>query len=231
MTAFFVTGTNTEVGKTWISQALLLAAGAKGLRTVAVKPVAAGCDETPDGLRNQDALALQQAVTAKLDYERINPVALEPPIAPHIAAESAGVELSVDFLADCCRRVLSEPHDFALIEGAGGWRVPLNRNETLADLAARLETPVILVVGMGLGCLNHALLTAEAIQRDGLTLAGWVANSTGPAMACLEENTSTLESRLSAPLLGRVPFLPGGPAATAAPYLDLAPLLSHSASS
>lgn len=226
MSAFFVTGTNTEVGKTWISQALLLAARADGLRTLAIKPVAAGCESTPAGLRNEDALALREAMTAELDYERINPVALEPPIAPHIAAQQAGLQLSVESLAKHCRSVLAEPHDFGLIEGAGGWRVPLNDGETMADLVRALDLPVILVVGMGLGCLNHALLTAEAIRADGLRLAGWVANCTGPAIPFLAENLASLEARLDAPLLGQVPFTPGRSAAAAATRLNLAPLLS-----
>lgn len=221
MTPFFVTGTNTEVGKTWVSQALLHAAKAKGLRTIAIKPIAAGCDRTPAGLRNEDALLLQDAMTESLAYSQINPIALEPAIAPHLAAERVGLELSVGYLAQRCHETLREVHDFALIEGAGGWRVPLNRNETLADLAVALRTPVILVVGMGLGCLNHALLTVEAIQRDGLRLAGWVANSIGPPMPCLEQNIETLRSRLQAPLLGEIPFLPDKSLTSAADRLDI----------
>lgn len=208
MTAFFVTGTDTEVGKTWVSQALLHAAKNRGLRTIALKPIAAGCGRSPAGLRNQDALLLQEGITESLVYSQINPIALERAIAPHLAADAVGMELSVGYLLQRCRETLREVHDFALIEGAGGWRVPLNRSETLADLAIALQIPVILVVRMGLGCLNHALLTAEAIQRDGLRLAGWVANSIGPPMPCLEQNIASLQSRLPAPLLGAIPFLP-----------------------
>lgn len=231
MNRFFVTGTNTEVGKTWVSRALLLAAKARGLRTIAIKPVAAGCERTPSGLRNEDALHLQEAMTGDLLYQQINPIALEPPIAPHIAAQAVGLELSADYLALRCSETLREPHDFALIEGAGGWRVPLNRRETLADLAVALQLPVIMVVGMELGCINHALLTAEAIRRDGLRLAGWVANSPAEAMPCLEENIASLRDRLSAPLLGQIPFLPDQPPETAAEKLDLDILLKSGAAS
>jgi dethiobiotin synthetase len=221
MNPFFITGTNTEVGKTWTSRALLLAAHAKGLRTIALKPVAAGCERTSEGLRNEDALLLQQVMTEPLAYDQVNPVALEPAIAPYIAAEQIGRALSVDALAQHCADVLRRPHDFALIEGAGGWRVPLNNRETLADLAIALQTPVILIVGMSLGCLNHALLTAEAIERDGLTLAGWIANSPSPAMDCLEQNVATLNARLSVPCLGQVPFLAGKTPEEASRYLML----------
>lgn len=228
MKDFFVSGTNTEVGKTWVCRALLLAAKSQGLRTIAVKPIAAGCERTPGGLRNEDALLLQDAVTEPLLYQQINPVALEPAIAPHIAAERVGLDLSVTYLAHRCVETLREVHDFALVEGAGGWRVPVNRRETLADLAVTLQLPVILVVGMELGCLNHALLTAEAIRRDGLRLAGWVANSPGPAMPCLEENIGSLRDRLPAPLLGQIPFTADQNLAAAAKLLDLTPLLKTS---
>lgn len=225
MTAFFVTGTGTEVGKTWVSEALLLAARAKGLRTLALKPVAAGCEITSEGLRNEDALALKNAMTESLPYDAVNPVALEMAIAPHIAAAKAGVELRAEDLARHCRAILEHPHDFALIEGAGGWRVPLNNNkETMADLAVAIKSPVILVVGMGLGCLSNALLTAEAIRADGLQLAGWVANTPGATMPFLSENLVTLADTLSAPCLGQVPCVPSAQAA--ANYLDLEVLLS-----
>lgn len=225
MRTFFVTGTGTEVGKTWITEALLWAARGRGLRTVALKPVAAGCEKTSKGLRNDDALALQRAMTEPLAYEAINPVALEMPIAPHIAASQAGVAIQAADLARHCLAVLEHPHDFALIEGAGGWRVPLNNNkETMADLAITLGSPVILVVGMGLGCLSNALLTAEAIRADGLELAGWVANTPGETMPFLSENLATLAAILPAPCLGQVPNVPGADAA--ARYLDLDVLLS-----
>jgi dethiobiotin synthetase len=201
---WFVTGTDTEVGKTAISCALLAAAAAAGLRTAAVKPVAAGCDEHG---HNDDALQLLDCMTEQLDYAQVNPVALEAAIAPHIAAEREGKRLQAGRLAGICRGVMMGKADFVLIEGAGGWRVPISPRETLADLAVQLQVGVILVVGMRLGCINHALLTAEAIRRDGLELAGWVANQPGERMVCHEENLDTLRRLLPAPLLGEVPYL------------------------
>ena len=159
---WFVTGTDTEVGKTAISCALLAAANAKGLKPAAVKPVAAGCD---DNGQNEDALQLQAEMSESMPYEQINPVALVPAIAPHIAAEQAGRQLKASRLAGYCRGVMLSGADFVLIEGAGGWRVPLNRRETLAQLAVELNTDVIMVVAMRLGCINHALMTAESIRR------------------------------------------------------------------
>lgn len=222
---FFITGTDTDVGKTFVSVALLGAAKARGLSTVAVKPVAAGCEKTAEGLRNEDALLLQQAMSLSLPYEQINPVALAPAIAPHIAAEQAGKRLQVSRLAGFCRGVLMHKADFAVIEGAGGWRVPLNHRETLADLAIELQLPVILVVGMKLGCISHSLLTAEAIARDGLKLAGWVANNPGESMACYEENLKSLKALLPAPCIGEVPFLPQASTEAAAAYLDMEALI------
>jgi dethiobiotin synthetase len=199
---WFVTGTDTEVGKTAVSCALLAAAGSAGLRTAAVKPVAAGCDAAG---RNEDALLLMEWMSEPLDYEQVNPVALEAAIAPHIAARQEGRSLQAGRLEGFCRGVMTSGADFVLIEGAGGWRVPINERETLADLAVSLQAGVILVVGMRLGCINHALLTAEAIARDGLHLAGWVANQPGEAMHCYAENLDSLRRRLPAPLLGEVP--------------------------
>ena len=223
--AFFVTGTDTDVGKTVISCGLLAAANARGLRTAAIKPVAAGCELTPDGLRNGDALLLQQAMSLPLGYDEINPVALAPAIAPHIAAEQAGRRLSLQQLAGLCRGVLMQKADFTLIEGAGGWRVPLNPREYLSGLAVELNLPVILVVGMRLGCINHALLTAEAIARDGLLLAGWVANSCGQSMPYYAENIGAIRERLRAPCLGEVPLLERPDAAAVGAYLDCAALV------
>lgn len=206
--AFFVTGTDTGVGKTLISAALLIAAKNRGLSTAALKPVAAGCEVTAAGLRNDDALLLQSVITENLTYEQINPVALEPAIAPHIAAQQAKRVLSVDRLAGFCRGVLNTA-DFTLVEGAGGWRVPLNPSETLADLPRVLNLPVILVVGIRLGCINHTLLTVEAIARDGLQLVGWVANLIDPEMSNQQENIARLAQRIAAPCLAVVPWQEG----------------------
>jgi len=219
--AFFVTGTDTEVGKTTIAAGLLHAARQAGLSTAAAKPVASGCEMTADGLRNSDALALLAECTLPMRYEQVNPFAFEPAIAPHLAAREAGVELSAERLAEPVRRMLALQADFSLVEGAGGWRVPLAGRENLSDLVLLLGLPVILVVGVRLGCINHALLSAEAIERDGLRLAGWVANIVDPATSRLDENLATLGERLAAPCLGRVPRLPVANAAEVACLLDL----------
>lgn len=202
---YFVTGTDTEIGKTTIAAGLLHAARARGLTTAAVKPVAAGCERTADGLRNDDALTLMAECNPPLAYDLLNPVALEPAIAPHIAATEAGVELTAAQLARACAKVFEGDADLTLVEGAGGWRVPLNETQTLADLAIALGEPVIMVVGLRLGCINHALLTAEAIAADGLTLAGWVANQVDPHMDRQQHNLDTLKALMPAPLLGVVP--------------------------
>lgn len=219
--SFFVTGTDTGVGKTLITAALLHAAKVKGLSTLAMKPVAAGCDATPWGLRNSDALMLQAAMTKELAYEQVNPVALAEPIAPHLAAANIGRRLSLDRLAGFCRGTLMTRADLRLIEGAGGWRVPLNEAETMAGLPKVLNMPVILVVGVRLGCINHALLTMEAIVRDGVKVAGWVANQVEPEMAARDGNLATLRAVMPVPCLGEVPWLPLPTAAAVADYLDL----------
>lgn len=219
--AYFVTGTDTEVGKTTIAAGLLRAARQAGLSTAAAKPVASGCVMTDHGLRNEDALTLLAECTLPLSYEVVNPFAFAPAIAPHLAAREAGVELNAARLAEPVRQVLALQADFTLVEGAGGWRVPLAGHETLADLAAMLELPVILVVGVRLGCISHALLTAEAIERDGLRLAGWVANIVDPATSRIEETIETLHSHLPAPCLGCIPHLPVASAEAVSRGLDL----------
>lgn len=220
--AWFVTGTDTEVGKTAMACALLAAAEQQGLSTAAVKPVAAGCNE--EG-RNEDALQLISAMTEQLEYHQVNPVALGEAIAPHIAAQREGKRLQAGRLAGLCRGVMSCGADFVLVEGAGGWRVPLDRRQTLADVARELNVGVIMVVGMRLGCINHALLTAEAIARDGLRLCGWIANQMPDPMACYRENLETLKQLLPAPLLGEVPRLSPFDHRQAAENLDISSLL------
>ncbi|MNQ85489.1 ATP-dependent dethiobiotin synthetase BioD 1 [compost metagenome] len=205
--AYFIAGTDTDVGKTTIAAGLLHAAKRNGLVTLGAKPVASGCEVTAKGLRNADALALMDESSIKLTYEEVNPFAFEPAIAPHLAAREAGVRLSVQELLKPMRAILDKQADFTLIEGAGGWRVPLSDQANLSDLAMALQLPVILVVGVRLGCINHALLTAEAIAQDGLQLAGWVANIIDAKTSRLEENLATLAERLPAPCLGRVPKL------------------------
>ncbi|MEH6387040.1 dethiobiotin synthase [Pseudomonas profundi] len=222
---YFVTGTDTEIGKTTIAAALLHSARQRGLSTAAVKPVAAGCERTAEGLRNEDALALMNECQPPLDYELINPVALEAAIAPHIAAHEEDVTLTADALSAGCKAVFERNADLTLVEGAGGWRVPLNDRQTLADLAGLLAIPVVMVVGMRLGCINHALLTAEAIKADGLVLAGWVANCVDPDMSRPDENLATLKQLIEAPCLGVVPWLEQPSAGSIAAHLDISELL------
>ncbi|MDE2082679.1 MAG: dethiobiotin synthase [Burkholderiales bacterium] len=202
----FVTGTDTGVGKTLVSAALLHALGRRGARVVGMKPVAAGLVLHQGAWVSEDVLALRAASTVAVPAALDNPVALPDPLSPHLAARRAGRHVAVAEL-HTAQRALARLADVVLVEGAGGWRVPLNDRETLADLARALAAPVVLVVGLRLGCLNHALLTAEAIRADGLVLAGWVANGIDPAMACRDENIDTLRQRLPAPLLGVVPWL------------------------
>lgn len=219
--AYFVTGTDTEIGKTTIAAGLLHAARRRGLSTAAAKPVASGCAMTADGLRNDDALALLGECSLALRYEEVNPLAFAPAIAPHLAAREAGVQLDVASLLGPVRAILAKGADFSLVEGAGGWRVPLADDENLSDLAVALGLPVILVVGVRLGCINHAVLSMEAIERDGLRLAGWVANVVDAQTSRLEENLATLAERLAAPCLGRVPRLAQASPAAVAAHLDL----------
>jgi len=199
MNSYFVTGTDTGCGKTTVTAALARHLVARGRSVVCYKPVASGCETTPEGLRNDDALKLQAAASVVLDYEQVNPVALEPAIAPHIAAERAGVVIDITRLAEAMQAAAAEVR---LVEGAGGWMVPLGSDTTTADLARAIEARVILVVGVRLGCINHAQLSARAIHADGLPLHGWIANVMDPSMPALAENLETLE-RLLGPRLAR----------------------------
>lgn len=225
MPAYFVTGTDTDAGKTLVASGLLALARRRGLTTLGLKPVASGSEATPAGLRNADALALQAQSHPALDYASVNPFAFAPAIAPHLAARRAGAVVSLAALAPWAREALAKGCDLTLVEGAGGWRVPLNDDEDLAGLAAALALPVILVVGLRLGCISHARLTAEAIQADGLRLAGWAGSLVDPAFAAddglYRDNLATLEAALPAPCLGVIPRLPDGdPRAMAAAAAD-----------
>lgn len=202
---FFVTGTDTEVGKTVISVGLINQLQQQGLRVVAMKPVASGCEMTAQGLRNEDALALQAAADIKVTYEQMNPYAFAPAIAPHIAAQQADTEIDLQRLADVYQQ-LQQQADATVVEGAGGWLVPLNDNQTIADLAVQIKLPVVLVVAIKLGCINHALLSAQSIRSSGLELAGWVAND----FLGDSQNAAIIDainSRIGAPCLGVVPRL------------------------
>jgi dethiobiotin synthetase len=211
MKGVFVTGTDTGIGKTRVSVGLLHALNKAGLKSVGMKPVASGARMTPEGLRNDDALALQAAASLKRPYELVNPYCLAPAIAPHLAAREAGVAIELAVLRGTFEK-LRQGADATVVEGVGGWQVPLAESLELPDMVRELELPVLLVVGLRLGCLNHALLTARAIRADGLELLGWVANGIDPGFERPEANVATLESALDAPLLGRLPYAPGADA-------------------
>jgi dethiobiotin synthetase len=200
--AFFVAGTDTGVGKTLVSGALLRRFKDLGWRAAGMKPVAAGCDAAG---RNEDVEALIAAGSPGLDRNLVCPYLLQPPIAPHIAAAEAGLRIELAVI-ERAFAALSAQADVVIVEGVGGFRVPLAGREDAGDLARRLGLPVILVVGLRLGCLNHALLTQDAIESRGLAFAGWVANRIDPAMARAEENIAALRERLHAPLIAEVPF-------------------------
>ncbi len=203
---FFVTGTDTGVGKTLVTAALLRALRDAGHRVAGMKPVAAGAEAGPEGPANGDALLLQSESSVRLPYAIVNPCLYEPAIAPHIAAAEAGVAIDTARIAAAHAR-LAAAADVVVAEGAGGFLVPLDASRTMADLPGLLGMDVILVVGLRLGCLNHALLTAEAIAARGLALAGWVGNIIDPHFARREANLETLHGRLPAPCLGVVPWM------------------------
>jgi dethiobiotin synthetase len=178
----------------------------QGLTVAGMKPVASGCAQTANGLRNEDAVLLQQQSSMPLDYALVNPYAFEPAIAPHLAAQAAGVQIELETIGAAYAELAAQV-DCVVVEGVGGWLVPLNERDCVADLARMLGLNVCMVVGMRLGCLNHALLTATSIEAAGCTLAGWVANRLPPAMECAQENINTLKAKLSSPRFGTVPVL------------------------
>lgn len=204
---YFVTGTDTEVGKTLISCALLLHLRKTHARVVGMKPVAAGTVTTADGEDNEDAQALRAAGSIRVPRELDNPYCLPLPMSPHLAARAAGQRIEVDLLVERYRQLAAQA-DAVVVEGAGGFLVPLNESQTGADLAQALRLPIVLVVGLRLGCLNHALLTQEAILSRGLTFAGWVANRIDPQMQAQEDNIAYLREHLQAPLWADIPRLP-----------------------
>jgi dethiobiotin synthetase len=217
---FFVTGTDTGVGKTLVSCALLRALARRGLRVAGMKPVAAGAERVLGKLVNDDVIALRAAGNVSAPEDLLNPYCLAPPIAPHIAAVEAGVQIDLERL-ERAYVGLAALADCVVVEGAGGFRVPLGREFDTRDLAVRLGVPVILVVGMRLGCLNHALLTADSIAVAGLELAGWIANHIDAHMARADENVATLTERLAAPLLARIAHCGTNDPARAACKIDI----------
>ena len=206
MSGYFIAGTDTGVGKTLIATALISRLVEAGQRVAAMKPVSAGCIRTSEGCLNDDVAQLRQAANVTLPLDLINPYAFEPAIAPHIAAQQVGVEIDLARIEQAFRQIEVQA-DTVIVEGVGGFLVPLNRKQTAADMAQRLNLPVILVIGMRLGCLNHALLTVEAIQRRGIPLAGWIANRIDPDMLAFDANLASLQARISAPLWGVIPPL------------------------
>jgi dethiobiotin synthetase len=221
MTAYFVTGTDTGVGKTFVSCALLQALARRHPRVVGMKPVAAGLVQTPEGWDSEDAIALRAASTVRVPPALDNPVRLPDPLSPHIAAERAGTRIDIHHLV-ACQRELAQHADAMVVEGAGGFLVPLSPEHTGADLAQALGLPVLLVVGLRLGCLNHAFLTAEAVRTRGLVLAGWVANTVDADMPYVTEQMASLREGLAAPCWGQVPRLASPQAAAVAVHLDMA---------
>lgn len=202
--SYFVTGTDTSVGKTYISNALIKHFVAQGYKTIGMKPIASGCERDAQGeFMNEDVAALVQASNIVAPIDLVNPYRFIPAIAPHIAAEQVEVTIDIDVISKAYQQ-LNKLADIVIVEGAGGFLVPINRSQTLADLAIVLDIPVILVVGMRLGCINHALLTVEAIQAKGLHLAGWIANQVDPDMAMFDENLESLQQRIAAPCLSVV---------------------------
>lgn len=228
--SFFVTGTDTEIGKTFVSAALLRGLTHAGLRATALKPIAAGAYEVDGVWHNEDADQLDAAASVLLPPEMRTPFLLKEPAAPHIAAALEGVTLDMTRIVDC-HRAACERADAVVVEGVGGFRVPLTPTEDTADLAVALGLPVVLVVGMRLGCISHALLTAEAVAARGLKIAGWVANRIDPNMTFPQENIDTLRTLLAAqfdvPLLGVVPHMRGASADDAAAHLNIDTLLAR----
>lgn len=224
----FITGSDTGCGKTEIALALMRLLRERGHRVLGMKPVAAGAKPSGEGPRNEDALRLQDAGSLAVPYELINPYAFEPPVAPHIAATEAGVEIRPEAIRNCYQ-ALAEFSDWVVVEGVGGWRVPLGPGLEVSDLPRLLGIPTVLVVGLRLGCLNHALLSADSIMERGGGFAGWVANQVEAGMARAEENLHTLDRLIPAPRLGRIGcFVEGIDADVMAAGLDADALIERS---
>ena len=203
--SWFITGTDTEIGKTWCTLALIQFLKNKDLRVAGMKPIAAGCYQNNIGLRNDDAEQILALSGLDMPYEWVNPYAFLPPIAPHVAAEQVGQVIELDVILNKYEHLLAQA-DTVVIEGVGGWRVPMNASQSLKDMVLAMKAHVILVVGLRLGCINHALLTAETIIHDGCSLVGWIANTLDPEFDA-QSSIDTLSSRLGVPLLANMPYL------------------------
>ncbi len=224
MSGVLVIGTDTGVGKTEVAAGLLAGLKTRGMTAVGMKPVASGCASGPQGLRSDDAIKLLAAGSIDAAYEDVNPYALADPIAPHIAAGQVGVDIELGRIRTAYA-ALAKQADRVIVEGVGGWRVPLGPALAVSDLPNALGIPVVLVVGLRLGCLNHSLLTAESIRARGVRLLGWIANEVDPDMRARDENIATLAALIDAPSLGVVPRLDLPKPAVVAEYLSLEPLL------
>ncbi|MBL4851517.1 MAG: dethiobiotin synthase [Gammaproteobacteria bacterium] len=218
---FFVTGTDTGIGKTTISLGLIAALQNVGYKVCAMKPIASGCEIINGELRNDDALQLIKACKQDLNYKQINPYAFKPAIAPHIAAEQAGIEIDITIICKLANKHKAN-NDYTIIEGAGGWQVPLNKTETVENLAIALNLPVILVVGLRLGCINHALLTRKAIQDSGLVLAGWVANHYNKNIHNAKEIINAINQHIKSPHIATIGYMEN-----VAPNLDILTLTEN----
>jgi dethiobiotin synthetase len=223
--SFLITGTDTEIGKTWASLALMHYLKNQGLRVAGMKPVATGCRETTQGLRNEDAEQLLQLSGLNTDYVLVNPYHFLPPISPHIAAAQVNQRIDLDKIIKA-HQELSTQADVVLVEGIGGWRVPLNDVQFIKDIAQALDSKIILVIGIRLGCINHGLLTVEAIARDGCDLIGWIANIIDPDFSA-QTSIDTLKFRINAPLLGQLPFLARQNIAHLAKNIEGEPLMKY----
>ncbi|OAN18174.1 dethiobiotin synthase [Photobacterium jeanii] len=221
--AFFVTGTDTEVGKTVASRAILQAAGSANIKMAGYKPVASDSKKTDEGMRNSDALYIQDASVVELEYDEVNPYTFEAPVSPHIAAEQENRTIEFSVISDGLA-ALKAKSEAVLVEGAGGWRVPVSRTDYLSSWVKQEKLPVILVVGVKLGCMSHAILTAEAIRNDGLELVGWVANRINPGTENYAEIIRMMEENLGAPKIGEIPYMPGVKKRDLSKYIDLTPL-------
>jgi dethiobiotin synthetase len=202
---FFITGTDTGIGKTTATLQLMKATMATGLKVAAMKPVASGCTSTTLGLRNDDAITLSNESNLSFDYDTVNPYAFEPPIAPHIAADLNDISIVQQPILDCYQQ-MAQQADVVFVEGIGGWQVPINQTQTMADVAVALNLPVILVVGIQLGCLNHSLLTYQSMVTSQLPFAGWIANHLAAYTEGAKEMVTYLKNQFNQPLLAQIPY-------------------------
>jgi dethiobiotin synthetase len=206
MAGYFITGTDTEIGKTLTTLALMQSLKKAGRQVGGMKPVASGCVRTRSGLRNDDAMRIKSMADIEVPYDLVNPYAFEAAVAPHVIAEQEGINIDLSRIKSCYNK-LSESVDIVVVEGVGGWRVPLGQEQAVPDMVRALALPVVMVVGMKTGCINHAVLTAEAIKHDGMQLLAWVANQVDPEYSTLLPTMDYLNTKLKIPMLGHIPFM------------------------